>query len=301
MNFNLLIPVVALGGALSLGQTVEPPPPLTPGAKVVTLWPAGTPGLQNLDQKEVHKPTDGRPERVQSVTNVHNPSIELYLAPKEKANGTAIILAPGGGNTQLVVGSEGTDPAKWLNSMGISAFVLRYRLRPYKSDVDAAGDTLRAIRLVRHNAKAWGVDPAKIGVMGFSAGGEQAAWAALKFDAGKPDSPDPVERVSSRMDFNIMIYAGWRMMDTSVVPPNAPTTFLTSAGLDDAFHARQTVEFYNALFAAKIPVELHIYRHGGHGKAINPRGGIPFGTWHVRLQEWLTDIGMLPAAASSQD
>src|SRR6185312_3156108 len=196
--------------------------------------------------------------------------------------GTAVLLIPGGGNKTVVVGTEGIDAAAWLNNLGISAFILRYRIQPYDSTVDAVADTERAVRMIRANAKEWGVDPNKIGVMGFSAGGEQAAWLLLKFDQGQTEATDVIERASSRPDFVVMVYAGWKRMDMSGVPKDAPPTFLTSAGLDDAFHARQTVQFYDALFEAGVPVELHIYGHGGHGGGINPRGGIPFGTWSDR-------------------
>jgi endo-1,4-beta-xylanase len=269
------------------------PLPLVPGAKVITLWPAGHPTLKNVDQWEVFKTSPGDPPRVQSVTNVNNPSIELHLAPAEKANGMAIVVAPGGGNTQLVVGTEGVDIANWLNDLGVSAFILRYRLRPYSSAVDGLADTQRAIRTIRANAEQWKVDPKRIGIMGFSAGGEQAARAVLKFDAGNHEATDPVDKRSSRPDFAVLVYPGWRPMDLGTVPADAPPTFLTSAGLDDAPHARQTVEFYNALFAAKIPVELHIYGHGGHGNGIKPRNGIPFGTWPERFVEWATDVGVM--------
>ena len=276
----------------SPASTVQPLP-LVPQAKVVTLWPAGHPTLKNVDQKEVFKTSGGDHERVQSVTNVNNPSIELHLAPAEKANGMAVVVAPGGGNSQLVVGTEGIEIANWLNDLGVSAFILRYRLRPYSSAVDALADTQRAIRTVRANAEQWKVDPKRIGIMGFSAGGEQAARAVLKFDKGNPDSADPIEKQSSRPDFAVLVYPGWRPMELGSVPTDAPPTFLTSAGLDDAPHARQTVEFYNALFAAKIPVELHIYGHGGHGGGIKPRNGIPFGAWPQRFVEWATDLGLM--------
>ena len=289
------------------GQAQAPalaqPQALVPGAKVVTLWPPGSPALKALagsDKPEELTFAKGDGGRVQKVVNVHNPSLEVHLAPADKANGTAIIVAPGGGNRELVVGGEGLDIAEWLNGLGVHAFILRYRLRPYDSTVDAVADTQRSFRLVRASAKEWGVDPKRVGIMGFSAGGEQAAWVALKFDAGKPDAPDPVERQSCRPDFAVLVYPGWRRMDLSSVPKDAPPAFLTSAGVDDAFHAKQTVEFYNAYFEAKVPAELHIYAHGGHGGGIRPRNGIPFGTWHQRFVEWATDLGMMkaPLAAS---
>jgi len=295
--------IVLVSWSVALGAAPPEPVPLTPGAKVVTLWPAGSTALKALEGSE--KPEEltmskGKPDRVQSVKNVHNPSIEVHLAPSDKANGAAIVLAPGGGNTQLVVGGEGLDAAAWLNGLGVHAFIERYRLRPYSSDGDALADTKRSIRMVRAHAKEWGVDPKRVGVMGFSAGGEQAAWVALRFDNGDPNAADPVERESSRPDFVVLVYPGWRRMDLSNVPKDAPPAFLTSAGIDDAFHARQTVEFHNALFEAKVPSELHIYAHGGHGGGIRPRNGIPFGTWPQRFVEWATDLGMMKPMASAR-
>lgn len=272
------------------------PKPLVPGAKVVTLWPKGSPALRAMpgsDQPEQFNTPKDHPERVQSVANIHNPSIELHLAPKDKANGMAVIVAAGGGNKTCNVGNEGIDIAEWLNGLGVHAFVLRYRLKPYDSAVDALADTQRSFRLIRAHAKEWGVDPKRIGIMGFSAGGEQAAWVTLKFDEGDPKAADPIDRESCRPDFAVLVYAGWARMDLTSVPKNTPPTFLTSAGVDDAFHARQTVEFYDALFKANIPVELHIYGHGGHGGGIGQRKGIPFGTWQLRFVEWAKDLGLM--------
>ncbi len=277
--------ILLLSSTVGFGQTpaCQQPLPLEPGAKVVPLWPAGSPTLRNCDQPEVFTPTKGNPGRIQKVVNINNPSIELHLAPKP--NGLAMILAAGGGNAELNVGTEGTDIAKWLNGLGVSAFILRYRLRPYDSATDALADTAQSIKTVRAHAREWGVDPARIGIMGFSAGGEQAARIVLNFDA------------DSRPDAAVLVYAGWGKLDMTQVPKNAPPVFLTSAGIDDAFHARETVEFYTALFNAQIPVELHIYGHGGHANGISPRNGIPFGTWHQRFVEWITDLGMMSVDA----
>ncbi len=288
LNFLWLFPLIILA------QTPQVPPPIVPGARVIALWPPGSPTLHGFDEKEVVTMSAGQPDRVQKIVNIHNPSIELHLASPDKANGLAIVVAAGGGNNELNVGTEGTDISTWLNGLGISTFILRYRLRPYTSAGDALSDTQRSIRLIRANAKEWGVDPKRIGIMGFSAGGEQAARVALHYDSGKPDAVDPVDRVSDRPDFTVLVYAGWRELDVSDVPKDAPPAFLTSAGIDDAFHAKQTVDFYNAWFNAKLPVELHIYGHGGHGGGIKPRGGIPFGTWQARFLEWIADLGMMP-------
>jgi endo-1,4-beta-xylanase len=277
------------------------PKPLVPGAKVVTLWPAGSPMLKALkgwDQPEGFNMTRNMPNRVESVVNIHNPSIEVHLAPADKANGMAVIVSAGGGNTTCNVGPEGTTIADWLNSLGIHAFIERYRLRPYDASTDALADTQQCFRLVRANAKEWGVDPKRVGIMGFSAGGAQSALVALKFDEGKPDATDPIERMSCRPDFTVLVYAGGRV-DLTNIPKNAPPAFLVCAGLDDASHAVFTTKFYDAYFKAKIPVEMHIYGHGGHAGGISPRKGIPFGTWHFRFIEWAKDLGYMTPAGKS--
>lgn len=286
--------------ALADGPLAIPEPkPLVEGAKVVTLWPKGSPQLKALEgfdkpeEWKMNKKT-GRPW---AVVNIHNPSIEVHLAPADKANGMAVIVIAGGGNKTCNIGGEGLDIAEWLNGLGIHAFIERYRLRPYDSTVDALADTQRSIRIVRANAKEWGVDPKRVGVMGFSAGGEQAAWVALRFDNGNPQASDPIEKESCRPDFSVLVYPGWLKMDLTTIPKNTPPCFITSAGVDDAFHARQSVEFHSALFEAKIPSELHIYQHGGHGGSIQPRNGIPFGTWHIRLIEWAKDLKFLEEKA----
>ena len=274
------------------------PQPLVPGAKVLTLWPKGSPKLKEMpgsDKPEVFHLYKGSESRVLNVDNIHNPSIEVHLAPVDKANGMAVVVAAGGGNKTLWVGPEGVDIANWLNGLGVHAFVERYRLQPYDSTVDAVADTQRSIRMVRAHAAEWGVDARRVGIMGFSAGGEQAAWVTLKFDDGDAKAEDPVERVSCRPDFSVLIYPGWKRMDYEPVPKNTPPTFITCAGVDDAFHAKQSVEFYMALFSAKIPVEMHLYGHGGHGGSIDPRKGIPFGTWPARFVEWAKDLKLMDA------
>ena len=283
--------------------TLLEPKPLIAGARVVTLWPKGSPALRAMpgyDKPEQFNFSKSQADRLISVVNIHNPSIEVHLAPPDKANGMAVIVAAGGGNNTCNVGPEGLDIADWLNGIGVHAFIERYRLRPYDSTVDALADTQRSIRVVRAHAKEWGVDPRRVGIMGFSAGGEQAAWVTLKFDKGNPQAADPIDRESCRPDFSVLVYPGWKQMDLRTVPKDTPPTFITSAGIDDAFHARQSVEFYNALFDAKIPVELHIYAHGGHGGSISPRKGIPFGTWHLRFVDLAKDLGLMTAKTHAQ-
>src|SRR5262245_45306992 len=171
-----MVPVLALFlsglvGAAALAATAPP---------VVYLWPPGAPTLQGTDEKEITVPPNPEPgQRINSIKNVHNPAIEVRLPEPEKATGAAIIVAPGGGHQQLVWGSEGTDIAAWLNSLGVAAFILKYRLAQtpgyhYAVEKEALQDTQRAIRIVRARAKEWGVDPARVGILGFSAGGALA-------------------------------------------------------------------------------------------------------------------------------
>jgi endo-1,4-beta-xylanase len=264
---------------------------------VLPLYPPGSPTLQGASEKEILTPPNPKPGQYYNIKNVHNPTITVYLPAKDKATGTMIIVAPGGGHRELGWPNEGIQIAEWLNKMGVAAAVLKYRLAftpnyKYTVEGEALQDTQRAFRLVRMHATEWGVNPKRVGILGFSAGGALAALVQMRNDVGKPGSVDPVEREGCRPDFVGLVYAGWAPMNFAI-PPDAGPAFLTSAGLDDAFHAKQTVEYYNLLFSAGIPAELHIYGHGGHGGAIGERGGIPFGTWHVRFQEWLYDLGYL--------
>lgn len=265
--------------------------------QVLPLYAPGSPTLQGQNEKEILTPPDPKPGQYYNIRNVHNPTITVYLPPKEKATGTMIIIAPGGGHRELGWPNEGIRIAEWLNERGVAGAVLKYRLAQtpgyrYTVEGEALQDTQRAFKLVRAHAQEWGINPKRVGILGFSAGGALAALVQMRNDPGKPDATDPVDRESSRPDFVGLVYAGWSNMKFSI-PPDAGPAFLTSAGLDDAFHAKQTVEYYNLLFSAGIPVELHIYGHGGHGGAIGERSGIPFGTWQVRFQEWLADLGYL--------
>ncbi len=284
----LLLPLLAHTAALAM----------EPASRVVFLWPNGAATLQGSSEKEITNPPDPQPgQRVRQVRNVHNPSMEVFLPTPDKANGAAIIVAPGGGHRELNVGTEGYDLTEWLNGMGVAVFILKYRLAQtpnykYTVEGEALQDTQRALRIIRARAEEWKINPTRVGILGFSAGGALAALADIRFDRGNPSASDPIDRQSSRPDFAGLVYAGWRPMDLTA-PPDAAPAFLTSAGIDDQSHARQTVDFYNSLFSVGVPVELHIYGHGGHGGGIRNRNGIPFGTWHHRFHEWLGDLGML--------
>jgi endo-1,4-beta-xylanase len=270
------------------------PQALIPGALVVPLWPAGSPMLNAdyVDQPEVAAPTDKVPGRVQGITNVNNPSIEVHLADIRYNNGAAIILAPGGGDTSLVVGTEGTDMIPFFNNLNMNVFILRYRLRPYTAQ-DANNDTAQAVRMVRAHAQEWGVDPKKIGIAGFSAGGERVGYITVSFDAGDPNATDPVAKVSSRPDFVAGIYPSG---STTGAPRNAPPGFFV-VSMEDTGHAPGTMTMALNLMNAGVHfVELHMYPTGQHGDGMKDRDGAQLGTWQDRFTDWIRDLGFLNKA-----
>lgn len=265
--------------------------------KEVLLWPDGAPGSESMKSKQ--EVVDG-PHAGQDFTRVwsiHNPSILVYLPPKEKATGAAMIIAPGGGHRFLSLDMEGTNVAEWLNSIGVAGFVLKYRLAreegsTYKVD-DALADAQRAIRTVRARANEWNVDPAKIGIMGFSAGGEVAVLASTKFDRGNPDASDEVGKQSSRPDYQVLVYPGVRA-DKITVSKETPPTFMLSAD-NDRMPSTALPSLYLALKQAGVSTEMHIYASGGHGFGLreNPKSpNVIYKTWILRLQDWMADVGM---------
>ena len=260
----------------------------------IRLWPTGAPGSEGETAQEVSQPSDN-PKLPKRFTVVHYPSIYAFLPPKEKANGMAVVIAPGGGHSQLVIDKEGYEIADWLNKNGIAGFVLKYRLARaqgshYSVEGNALPDAARAMRLVRHRAKEWNVDPARIGFMGFSAGGEVAALMETRFDAGNDSSTDPIDRVSSRPDFAVVVYPGFRP-GTIAVPKDAPPTFLVCAD-DDRSHVVTTANLYLDLEKQGVSSEMHIYAAGGHGFGIR-ESHLPVATWPDRLKEWMLDRKLL--------
>ena len=254
------------------------------------LWPNGAPGSEGVTDKEVFTPSDN-PKLPKNFKVVHYPSIYAFLPPAGKANGMAVVIAPGGGHSQLVIDKEGWDIADFLNQHGIAGFVVKYRLArapnsKYTVDGDALADTHRALRMVRAHAKEWGVDPARIGFMGFSAGGEMAALMETRFDRGNDSSPDPIERQSSRPDFSVIVYPGFKP-GSITVPKDAPPAFLVCAD-DDHSHVVTTVNLYLDLQKQGISSEMHIYAAGAHGFGMKA-SNLPVATWPDRLLAWMTD------------
>ena len=265
----------------------------------IRLWPNGAPGSEGKSGPETLVPNaDG----LRRVASVHHPSITVYLPSKETATGAGVIVMPGGGHRYVTIENEGTAVAQWLSERGIAGFVLKYRLAreegsTYTVEQHAVADAQRAIRLVRHRARDWKVDPDRVGVMGFSAGGQLAFHAATRFDAGNPEATDAIERESSRPAFQALIYTG--SIDASTeVRADMPPAFLVVA-LDDKTPARTSVELAQKLQAAGASAELHMYAAGGHGFGMKNRP-LPITAWPSRFREWMADRGFLTHAASSR-
>jgi endo-1,4-beta-xylanase len=264
-------------------------------AQELKLWPAGAPGSEGDTTAEgIQQPDPSK--RANRITYVNQPTVSVFLPPKERANGMAVVVAPGGGHAFLSIDLEGYQLADWLNSKGIAAFVLKYRLARtpnsrYTVEGHALQDSWRAIRTVRSRAAEWGINPARVGFMGFSAGGELAAMVETRFDAGNPSAADPVERMSSRPDFTAIVYPGFRP-GTITVPKDAPPAFLVCAH-DDPSHVVTTVNLYLDLQKQGISSEMHIYASGGHGFGIR-ESHKPSASWDTRMLEWMADRKLLP-------
>ena len=269
-------------GALSVKASPETP---------IILWPVGAPGAVG-----------------QAPTDI--PTLTPYLAPKDKATGAAIVVCPGGGYQHLA-DHEGGPVAEWLNSVGVTAFVLKYRLGPTYHHPSQMLDAARAIRTVRARAREWGLDPQRIGILGFSAGGHLAATAGTHFTAGQAEATDPVERVSSRPDLMILIYPVITMRDSThggsklnllgkdpppelltllsneeQVTKETPPTFLVHTMTDTTVPVENSMMFAAALRKAGVPFEFHLYERGPHGFGLAPGDPI-LSSWPGRCADWL--------------
>ena len=263
------------------------------------LWPGGAPGALGSDDTD-------------------RPAVAVFLAPKEKAAGTAVIVCPGGGYGRLALDHEGKQVAEFLNSLGVSAFVLRYRVAPKYRHPAPITDAQRALRYVRSRAKEFGVAPDRIGIWGFSAGGHLASTAGTHFDAGDPNAPDPIDRASCRPDFMVLAYPviqfnseythrgsqdnllgkdsdqnlAENLSNEKQVTPQTPPTFLFHTNEDKGVPSENSIAFYLALRKAGVPAEIHIYERGNHGVGLAPKDPI-LSTWAGRLADWLKTRGLL--------
>ena len=248
------------------------------------------------------------------------PNLSLYLAPAGSGNGAAVVVCPGGGYGTLANGHEGHDVGLYWNSLGVSAFILTYRHAPQYHHPCPRLDVQRAIRLVRARAVPWRIDPARVGVMGFSAGGHLASTALTHFDDGDPNAPDAVDRHSCRPDFGILVYPvialdrphthqgskrnllGDRIDDAKLVAELSseqqvraatPPCFLVHTTADTVVPPENSIDFYLALRRAKVPSELHLYERGPHGFGLAPNDPV-LSTWPLHLAAWLREHRWLP-------
>jgi acetyl esterase/lipase len=291
-HLNLLAAIVAMCISASEVMAEDPAP--------ILLWEKGAPGAKGEEDKD-------------------KPKLFAYSAPEASAVGTAIVICPGGGYGHLSMDKEGSDVAKWLNSLGVTAFVLDYRHagKGYQHPAPL-DDVKRAVRYVRTNAEKWKLDASRIGVMGFSAGGHLASTAGTQFEEANKNADDKIDRASSRPDFLVLCYPvismtseythkgsrknligddpspelAKKMSSELQVTSNTPPTFIFQTDKDTGVPAENAVSFYLALRKAKVPAELHIYQNGPHGVGLAP-GDPVLATWKERLADWLKVRGLL--------
>ena len=292
---------MALSTALAFAASAaDGPTPLT-----LELWPGAVPGETKSVGEEQLKKKAGT-EAITSITNVSKPTLTVSRPPADKNTGVAIVVFPGGGYNNLAWEHEGTMVESWLNSIGVTSVLVKYRVprRPEtpknEPPVSALMDAQRAISLARSHASEWGIDPKKIGVLGFSAGGHLAAWASTNPDKRAHFPIDGADQISCRPDFAVLIYPGGIMKRNSDelapeirVGAETPPTFLAVA-TDDNGPAIGGATYYLALKRAKVPAELHIYNNGGHGFGMRS-GDKPANAWPARCVEWMKEQGIWSA------
>ncbi len=279
---------------------------------IVPLWEGDPPNYRESGEVAIWDTSD-----IVRVSLVQKPDIAVFLPSKKNATGQAVVICPGGGYHILAYDWEGSDIARWLNSRGVAAFVLKYRLPGARSNIvphkSPLLDAQRAMRLVRHYASAWNIDPGRIGIMGFSAGGHLASTLSTHHDPGDPDSPDPVERESCRPDFSILVYpvisftgpfmhSGSRTAllgqdpdeelvryysNELQVREDTPPAILIHADDDTGVPAENSLVYYEALRKAGVSAEMHIYPYGGHGFSLAIGRGY-LSTWPDRVIQWMS-------------
>lgn len=272
----------------------------------MNLWPGKAPGeADDSAPEQVEHSKPGQPTYVK-VTNVTRPTLTVFRPDKEKNTGVAVVVCPGGGYSALMMDYEGEDVARWLNTLGVTGVVLKYRVparRGVPRYLPALQDAQRAMSVVRSRAKEWDLDPARVGMLGFSAGGHLTAAASTNFDKRVYDSVDAADQVSCRPDFAVVIYPGGvvekgkdQLSPEIRVSGQTPPTFIVQA-TDDRVNPENSVFLYLALKRANVPVEMHLYAAGGHGFGLRP-GDRPANAWPQRCAEWLASQGLLKRAGT---
>jgi len=264
-----------------------------PGAEIF-LWPKSAPGSEGKTNRETVVRITEAGDHV--LSNIHKPSITPYLPATDKATGCAVIVAPGGGHRELWSDHEGHNVARWLSERGIAAFVLKYRLAretnsTYTVNDHAVPDMQRALRLVRSRASDWGIATNRIGVMGFSAGGEVAFLSAQQFSQSDPDTDNSTDRLPALPAFQALIYPG-RLQRIAPVT-NSPPVFLVCGYHDRPDISEGLASVYLKFKRLNVPAELHIYAGSGHGFGLRPNDLKPAAKWIERFEEWLADSKFL--------
>lgn len=307
MKENVLMMLTA-AAALTTGLLAQPSGwPPAPEHLTLPVWPGVAPGAPANPLAEADMTTAkdnmvaGRP--VIRLGNVSAPTMTLYTA-KGKNTGAAVVVFPGGAYRIVAIDLEGTEVCDWLNSAGINCVLLKYRVPgtgPYPKSAAALQDAQRAMGLVRLHAAEWGIDPNRIGVLGFSAGGHLSAAISNHFEQRLYDPIDAADKLSCRPDFSVVVYPGYLALSGQNFAPNAdihptadtPPTFIVQAE-DDPGHVENAVVYFMALKKAKVPAELHVYAQGGHGYGLR-RTALPVTAWPQAVETWLRTIKMLPA------
>jgi acetyl esterase/lipase len=264
----------------------------------VDVWPGKAPGeTGSVGEEKILPSTD----HIQRITNVTKPTLTIYRPDKDKDTGASVVICPGGGYSILAWDLEGIEVAQWLNRNGVTGIILKYRVPKRKElaqHLPPLQDAQRAMSLVRSKAKEWGLDPKRIGMLGFSAGGNLTALACTRFEERSYEVIDQIDKVSCRPDFGVLLYPAWLVqkgkdeLDPLVtVTAQTPPMFLAHAD-DDKLTAANSAVMYLALKKAGVPAELHVYRFGGHGFGLRPTTR-PASTWPDRCAEWMRDQKLL--------
>lgn len=264
----------------------------------LNVWPGDAPGEKgDIGAEQVQPDTSSNP--VKRVSNVSQPTLTVFKPAKEKDTGAAVLVCPGGGYNILAFDKEGTEVAEWLNSIGVTGVVLKYRV-PRRKDLPKhqapLQDAQRAMSLVRSHAGEWGIDPKRIGVLGFSAGGHLSATLSTNYDQRAYAPIDDADKVSCRPDFTVLVYPTYLIEGDKLAPEmrvtsETPPTLLAHA-YDDRIGPENSISLFLALKKAGVPAELHVYGSGGHGFGLRTSEH-PAHTWPARTADWLKSRGML--------
>lgn len=303
MNAILLALMIAIFASSGLVHASEVSTPFP-------LWPSGAP-VETVDlgeERDMTKPTDNMvaEQRVTRIGNVSKPTITVYRASSDQANGTAVVVCPGGAYNILAYDLEGTEVCEWLNRMGVTAVLLKYRV-PRRQGLEKHAaplqDAQRALGIVRHQAATWGINPKRIGILGFSAGGHLAATLSNTDGVRTYPKVDEADAVNCRPDFAILIYPGYltvKEKNDEIAPElkitsETPPTFIVMTQ-DDGVRVENAVHYYLALKTAKVPAELHLYPTGGHGYGLRPSKQLVT-TWPERAADWMRNRGLLESTS----